>query len=445
MKLWDKGKDTNKFVENYTIGNDNKMDMYLAESDVIGTLAHIKMLCKVGLLKEDELSQLHHELVVIYKSIEQSNFSIESGIEDVHSQIEYLLTIKLGEIGKKVHSGRSRNDQVLVDIRLFTRDSLIEIISEINLLFQLLIEQSEKNKDVLMPGYTHLQVAMPSSFGLWFGAYAEALADDLNLILSSYQINNQNPLGSAAGYGSSFPLDRTLTTKLLGFDDLDYNVVYAQMGRGKVEKIVAFVLANFASTIGKMSADICLFMSQNFGFIGLPDELTTGSSIMPHKKNPDIFEITRGKCNRLQALPVEIGYITGNLTSGYFRDYQLIKESYLPIFDVVVDIIKAARLGVKNLIINKDILSDSKYDYLFTVEKVNELVLQGIPFREAYKLVGNEVETGTFIPNKNINHTHEGSIVNLCNKEIENKFNAVLNKFNVEKVITAKEKLLQDS
>jgi len=445
MKLWDKGKETDKFVERYTVGNDRQMDIYLAESDVLGTLAHIKMLCKVGLLKEDERNQLHRELVAIYKTIELGNFSIEPDIEDVHSQIEHLLIRKLGEAGKMVHSGRSRNDQVLVDIRLFTRDMLMEIAHEVGMLFNLLIEQSEKNREILMPGYTHLQVAMPSSFGLWFGAYAEALADDLHLIHSSYQINNQNPLGSAAGFGSSFPLDRKLTTNLLGFYDLDYNVVYAQMGRGKIEKIVAFALANLASTIGKLAADICLFTSQNFGFVSLPDTLTTGSSIMPHKKNPDIFEITRGKCSRLQALPVEIGFITRNLTSGYFRDFQLIKESYLPVFDEVIEIIKATRLGVENLIINNDILSNSKYDYLFTVEKVNELVLQGIPFREAYQRVGNEVETGTFVPNKKINHTHEGSIGNLCNQQITEKFNAIFKLFNPDKISIAKEKLLEQS
>lgn len=444
MKLWDKGKNINQFVEKYTIGNDRVTDLLLAESDILGTIAHIKMLNKIGLINDNELCLLCNELINIHSLVIKGEFTINPGIEDVHSQIEFLLTEKLGEVGKKVHSGRSRNDQVLVDIRLFTRDKLAEIANQTNQLFQILIEQSEKYKDVLMPGYTHLQVAMPSSFGLWFGAYAEALANDMHLLLSAHEINNQNPLGSAAGYGSSFPLDRTYTTELLGFDNLNYNSIYAQMGRGKIEKIVSFALANLASTIGKLAADICLFNSQNFRFVSLPDNLTTGSSIMPHKKNPDIFEITRGKCNKLQSLPMEIGFITSNLTSGYFRDYQLIKESYLPIFDEIIDIIKAAKLGVENLAINKDILADSKYDYLFTVEKVNELVFQGIPFREAYRIVGNEVERGTFVPNKQLNHTHEGSIGNLCNKQITNKFNTTLSKFNVEKVIKTKEKLLQD-
>lgn len=443
MKLWDKGKDIDQFVEKYTIGNDRVTDLLLAESDILGTIAHIKMLNKIGLINDIELTQLSNELINIHSLVKNGEFTINNGIEDVHSQIEFQLTQSLGDVGKKVHSGRSRNDQVLVDIRLFTRDKLAEIANQTNQLFQMLIEQSEKHKDVLMPGYTHLQVAMPSSFGLWFGAYAEALANDLHLLLAAYEINNQNPLGSAAGYGSSFPLDRSYTTELLGFDSQNYNSIYAQMGRGKIEKIVSFALSNLASTIGKLAADICLFNSQNFGFVSLPDNLTTGSSIMPHKKNPDIFEITRGKCSKLQSLPVEIGFITSNLTSGYFRDYQLIKESYLLIFDEIIDIIKAAMLGVENLAINKNILGDSKYDYLFTVEKVNELVLQGIPFREAYRVVGNEVESGTFMPNKQINHTHEGSIGNLCNQQISEKFQSTLDKFESYKNQEIKKQLLQ--
>jgi argininosuccinate lyase len=443
MKLWDKGKQTDNFVENFTTGNDPELDLYLAESDVLGSIAHVKMLGKIGLLEQNEVTSIHRELVNIYKIIQNGDFKIDNGIEDVHSQVEYLLTKALGEAGKKVHSGRSRNDQVLVDIRLFTREKLIEIIDQVNSLFVKLQELSELNKDVLIPGYTHLQIAMPSSFGLWFGAYAESLADDLRLVLSAYQINNQNPLGSAAGYGSSFPLDRTFTTQQLGFDDLAYNVVYAQMGRGKVERLVAYSLASLASTIGKMAADVCLFMSQNFSFVSLPDEFTTGSSIMPHKKNPDLFEIMRAKCNQVQALPFEIGSITNNLTSGYFRDLQMIKQSYLPIFDYFIEIVKAANLGVSNLIIKKDILENPLYDCIFTVEKVNELVIKGIPFREAYKIVGKDVETGIFKPDKKINHTHEGSIGNLCNNQIAKKFNFILKQFDIEKVKKAKIDLLK--
>jgi argininosuccinate lyase len=443
MKLWDKGKKTDNFVENFTTGNDPELDLYLASSDVLGSIAHVKMLGKIGLLKRDEVTEIHRELINIYKIIENGDFSIEKGIEDVHSQVEFLLTQKLGEPGKKVHSGRSRNDQVLVDIRLYTRDKLVEVVKQVNKLFGKLQELSDINKDILIPGYTHLQIAMPSSFGLWFGAYAEALVDDLRMILSVYQINNQNPLGSAAGYGSSFPLDRTLTTQLLGFDDLAYNVVYAQMGRGKVERTVAFSLASLASTIGKMAADVCLFMSQNFSFVSLPDQFTTGSSIMPHKKNPDLFEIMRSKCNQVQALPFEIGAITSNLTSGYFRDLQMIKQSYLPIFDYLIEIIEAAHLGISNLIIKKDILENPLYDCIFTVEKVNELVINGVPFREAYKMVGTDVENNTFKPNKQVNHTHEGSIGNLCNDKINNKFKEIFKQFDFAKVEKAKLELLK--
>jgi len=443
MKLWDKGKKTDNFVENFTTGNDPELDLYLAPSDVLGSIAHVKMLGKIGLLSNDEVIEIRRELINIYKIIENGDFSIEKGIEDVHSQVEFLLTQKLGESGKKVHSGRSRNDQVLVDIRLYTRDKLIEIVNQVNILFRKLQELSNINKNILIPGYTHLQIAMPSSFGLWFGAYAEALVDDLRMILAAYQINNQNPLGSAAGYGSSFPLDRTMTTNLLGFDNLAYNVVYAQMGRGKVERTVAYSMASVASTIGKMAADVCLFMSQNFSFVSLPDEFTTGSSIMPHKKNPDLFEIMRAKCNQVQSLPFEIGAITNNLTSGYFRDLQMIKQSYLPIFDYLIEIIEAATLGVSNLIIKKDILENPLYDCIFTVEKVNELVINGVPFREAYKIVGGEVESNTFKPNKNINHTHEGSIGNLCNEQISNKFKEIFKQFDFAKVEKAKNELLK--
>ncbi len=442
MKIWDKGGDTNKFVEQYTVGNDRMLDMYLAESDVLGTIAHTKMLCKIGIIARQELEQLHGELVSTYNDILRGDFEIAQGIEDVHSQVEYLLTQKLGEVGKKVHSGRSRNDQVLVDIRLFTRDRLIDIALQVGQLFQTLIQLSEKHKDVLLPGYTHLQVAMPSSFGLWFGAYAEALADDLQLMHSAYLINNQNPLGSAAGYGSSFPLDRTLTTSLLGFNDLDYNVVYAQMGRGKVERIVAFAMANLAFTLGKLASDVCLFMSQNFGFVSLPDSMTTGSSIMPHKKNPDLFEITRAKCNRVQAIPTELAAILGNLPSGYFRDYQLIKQPYLPLFDEMSNILGAVKLGVENLRVNSNILTDSRYSHIFTVEKVNDLVVKGIPFRDAYRMVGREVEEGTFTYGNPVSHTHEGSIGNLCNQDITRKFLGTIKHFDPDSIRMVKEKLL---
>jgi argininosuccinate lyase len=443
MKLWDKGKKTDNFVENFTTGNDPELDLYLATSDILGSIAHVKMLAKIGLLGQDEVKQIHKELISIYRIAESGDFKIEQGVEDVHSQVELMLTKTLGEAGKKIHSGRSRNDQVLVDIRLFTRDRLIEITEQVSILFKKLQELSEKNKEVLIPGYTHLQIAMPSSFGLWFGAYAESLVDDMNMVLSAYKINNQNPLGSAAGYGSSFPLDRSMTTNLLGFDDLAYNVVYAQMGRGKVERIVSYALASIASTIGKMAADVCLFMSQNFSFVSLPDEFTTGSSIMPHKKNPDLFEIMRAKCNQIQALPFQIGSITNNLTSGYFRDLQMIKQSYLPVFDQMLEIFQAATLGIDSLIIRKDILENPMYNCIFTVEKVNDLVIKGIPFREAYKMVGKEVDENSFIPEKQLNHSHEGSIGNLCSKQINNKFNNILQQLDVQKVEQAKQNLLK--
>ncbi len=445
MKLWDKGISTNKQIEEYTVGNDRTMDLYLAGHDVLGTIAHITMLTTIGLITEEELPLLKRELIKIYREIERGNFGIEPGVEDVHSQVEYLLTQRLGDMGKKVHSGRSRNDQVLVDLRLFTRDELLGLISEVKALFTLLQELSEANKEILMPGYTHLQVAMPSSFGLWFGAYAEALTDDLMLLHSAYTINNQNPLGSAAGYGSSFPLNRAYTTELLGFDNLSYNAVYAQMGRGKVERIVTMALANLTATIGKMADDVCLFMSQNFGFVSLPDEFTTGSSIMPHKKNPDLFEITRAKCNRLQTLPMEIGMITGNMTTGYFRDYQLIKELYLPAFEEVKSILQMMQLAMSHLRVNPAILSDSKYNNIFTVEEVNRMVQQGIPFRDAYKKVAEMVQQGNFNPTKAVKHTHEGSIGNLCNQQIAAKFNGIYNNFNIEKIAQAKAALLTET
>jgi argininosuccinate lyase len=443
MKLWEKGTPINNVIEKFTVGRDREMDLYLAGSDVLGTIAHIIMLESVGLLSSEELPILRKELSEIYNLIQNGNFKIEEGIEDVHSQVEYLLTERLGETGKKVHSGRSRNDQVLVDLRLFTRDNIIDVVESVNLLFSSLIELSNRYKDILLPGYTHLQIAMPSSFGLWFGAYAEALTDDLQLLLSAYRINNQNPLGSAAGYGSSFPLNRTLTTQLLGFDNLNYNVVYAQMGRGKVEKITSFALANLASTIGRMSTDLCLYMSQNFGFISLPDELTTGSSIMPHKKNPDVFELLRARCNKIQALPFEISAILGNLPSGYFRDMQMIKESYLPAFGEIQNILEIANFMIGKVKVNEHILEDPKYKFLFSVEVVNSAVLQGIPFRDAYKLIGKQIAEGNFDPSLEVNHTHEGSIGNLCNNQIAEKHNQIIASFNVEKVAQVKEMLLK--
>jgi argininosuccinate lyase len=443
MKLWEKGTPINNVIEKFTVGRDREMDLYLAGSDVLGTIAHIIMLESVGLLSSEELPVLRKELSGIYNLIQNGNFEIEEGIEDVHSQVEYLLTERLGEIGKKVHSGRSRNDQVLVDLRLFTRDNIIDVVSSVNILFSSLIKLSNRYKNVLLPGYTHLQIAMPSSFGLWFGAYAEALTDDLQLLLSAYRINNQNPLGSAAGYGSSFPLNRTLTTQLLGFDDLNYNVVYAQMGRGKVEKITSFALANLASTIGRMATDLCLYMSQNFGFISLPDELTTGSSIMPHKKNPDVFELLRARCNKIQTLPAEINAILGNLPSGYFRDMQMIKESYLPAFGEIQNILGIANFMIGKVKVNDHILEDPKYKYLFSVEVVNKAVLQGIPFRDAYKLIGKQIAEGNFNPSLEVNHTHEGSIGNLCNDRITKKYNQILNLFDIKKVAQVKENLLK--
>jgi len=445
MKLWDKGIPVNEMIEAFTVGRDREMDLYLAGSDVLGTLAHITMLESIGLLQKDELSILKSSLFGIYKEVKTGSFVIEPGVEDVHSQVELLLTRQLGDIGKKVHSGRSRNDQALLDIRLYTRDSLLEIAQDIHALFSVLQNQSEKYREILMPGYTHLQVAMPSSFGLWFGAYAEALADDLQLLAAAYKINNQNPLGSAAGYGSSFPLNRTMTTQLLGFDNLNYNVVYAQMSRGKVERITAFALANLATTVSRMATDLCLFMSQNFGFITLPDEFTTGSSIMPHKKNPDVFELIRARCNRLQSLPAEISSILGNLPSGYFRDMQVIKESFLPAFTEIQSILRISAFVIEKAGVNTRILDDPKYDYLFSVEEVNSLVLSGIPFRDAYKMVGKQIDEGEFNPDIQVHHTHEGSIGNLCNDKIAEKFARNFQEFDQKKIDKVKADLLDPS
>jgi argininosuccinate lyase len=442
MKLWQKDKDSLKEVSQFTVGNDRAMDLYLATFDVLGSLAHIQMLESVGLLTKDELSILSEELKVIYSEIEKGSFIIEDGVEDIHSQVEFLLTKKLGEAGKKIHSGRSRNDQVLVDVKLFLRHEIQNLTGNINSLFELLLAKSEEHKDKLLPGYTHLQLAMPSSFGLWFGAYAESLADDLITLQSAYRITNKNPLGSAAGYGSSFPLNRKMTTDLLGFEDLNYNVVYAQMGRGKTERIVAQALSNVAATLSKLAMDTCLFLNQNFAFISFPDELTTGSSIMPHKKNPDVFELIRAKSNTLQALPNEIALLTANLPSGYHRDFQLLKEKVFPAFKTLNDCLEMTGLMLSNIKIKDNILVDEKYKFLFSVEEVNKLVLSGVPFRDAYKKIGKDIEDEKFTYSTKINHTHEGSIGNLCNGQISEAFKKTLQSFQFEKVMEAIDKLV---
>lgn len=430
MKLWQKETNVNKRIENFTVGKDRELDSYLAEFDVLGSIAHTQMLESIGLIPKEELPVLRQELLNIYQQIKQGDFSIEDGVEDVHSQVELLLTRKLGDIGKKIHSGRSRNDQVLVDLKLFIRQRIQDTVLATEKLFKLFLKLSEQHKQALIPGYTHLQIAMPSSFGLWFGAYAESLVDDLTLMQAAYKISNKNPLGSGAGYGSSFPLNRTMTTELLGFETLNQNVVYAQMGRGKTELAVSNALASIAATLSRMSMDVCLYISQNFAFISFPDELTTGSSIMPHKKNPDVFELIRAKCNKLRALPVEINNVLSNLSSGYHRDMQIIKESFIPAFDTLLDCIEIAEYMFENISIKQNIVQDEKYKYIFSVERVNELVLQGIPFRDAYKMVGEEIANGSFAPNFEINHTHEGSIGNLRNDEIGQEMQKVLNSFN---------------
>lgn len=432
MKLWQKDKDSLKEVSQFTIGNDAELDLFLAPYDVLGSLAHIQMLESIGLLDKSELDVLTKELKIIHSQITNSDFQIEEGVEDIHSQIELMLTRKLGDVGKKIHSGRSRNDQVLVDIKLFLRNEIRSLVEEVKSLFDLLSSLSEKHKDDLLPGYTHLQLAMPSSFGLWFGAYAESLIDDVITLQGAYKVVNKNPLGSAAGYGSSFPLNRKMTTTLLGFADLNYNVVYAQMGRGKTEKIVASAMSNVASTLAKLSMDVCLYLNQNFGFLQFPDELTTGSSIMPHKKNPDVFELIRSRCNALQALPQEIALITTNLPSGYHRDLQMVKEKLFPAFQVLKDCLRMTVLMLSNVEIKKDLLKDEKYKYLFSVEEVNKLVLQGIPFRDAYKQVGGDIEAGNYNYTPTVNHTHEGSIGNLNTSEVKQMMERELAQFNFE-------------
>ncbi len=441
-KLWQKDISVNERIEKFTVGLDRELDLLLAKSDIQGSLAHIEMLTEVGLLQKDELEILQKELKSIYKEVEAGEFTIEDGIEDVHSQVEFLLTDRLGEVGKKIHSGRSRNDQVLVDLKLFFRDQIQETVQHTKELFELLIEKSEEHKDVLLPGYTHLQVAMPSSFGLWFGAYAESLVDDLQMLQAAYKVVNKNPLGSAAGYGSSFPLNRTKTTELLGFETLNQNVVYAQMSRGKTEKLVSTGIASIAATLGRMAMDICLYMSQNFGFVSFPPELTTGSSIMPHKKNPDVFEIMRGKCNVLQALPNDITMVMANLPSGYHREMQLVKEKIFPAFEEINTCLEMATFMLSQIQVKQRIMDDDKYLYTYSVELVNNMVLEGIPFRDAYKKVGMMIENNEFNPPKELNHTHEGSIGNLRNKEIQSSMEAVVNGFDFKTYNKALQSLL---
>ena len=442
-KLWEKNFEVNKEIERFTVGRDREMDLYLAKYDVLGSMAHITMLESIGLLGSDELQPLLTELKAIYHTCEKGEFVIEDGVEDVHSQVELKLTRKLGDMGKKIHSGRSRNDQVLVDLKLFTRHELIDVVEGVKVLFDELIQKSNQYKDVLMPGYTHLQIAMPSSFGLWFGAYAESLADDMLFLLAAYRMTNRNPLGSAAGYGSSFPLNRTMTTQLLGFDSMDYNVVYAQMGRGKMERNVAFAMATVAGTLAKMAYDACLFNCQNFQFVKLPKECTTGSSIMPHKKNPDVFELIRAKSNKLQSLPQQIMLIMNNLPVGYFRDLQIIKEVFLPAFDELKDCLQMAAYIINKMAVNEHILDNPMYDPMFSVEEVNRLAANGMPFRDAYKKVGLEIESGQFHADKNIHHTHEGSMGNLCNDKIEALMNQTMAEFGFDRVRKAEAQLLK--
>ena len=442
-KLWDKNIEINKEIERFTVGRDREMDLYLAPYDVLGSIAHITMLEQIGLLEKEELTRLTAELKAIYARCKRGEFVIEDGVEDVHSQVELLLTRKLGDIGKKIHSGRSRNDQVLLDVKLFIRHRLKGVVEAVTELFDALQQRSEQYKTVLMPGYTHLQIAMPSSFGLWFGAYAESLTDDMLFLQAAYKQANRNPLGSAAGYGSSFPLNRTLTTRLLGFDSMTYNVVYAQMGRGKTERNVAFALASVAATLSKLAFDACLFNSQNFSFVKLPDSCTTGSSIMPHKKNPDVFELIRAKSNKLQALPEQIMLVINNLPSGYFRDLQIIKEVFLPAFDELEDCLRMTTYIIQRMEVNAHILDNPMYDPIFSVEEVNRLAAKGVPFRDAYKQVALQIAQGTYRADKQIQHTHEGSIGNLCNEEIKQLMQQLLSAFHFERMEAAEKALLE--
>ncbi len=443
MKLWQKTSGTAAEIEAFTVGKDAELDMQLAPFDVLGSLAHTRMLESIGLLTAEELAVLQENLKAIYHTIEAGEFTIESGVEDIHSQVELELTRRVGDAGKKIHSGRSRNDQVLLDLKLYFRHQLQTTVEGVTALFEVLQKQSRRYKDVLLPGYTHLQIAMPSSFGLWFGAYAESLVDDMHLLQAAYKISDKNPLGSAAGYGSSFPLNRQMTTNLLGFEAMNYNVVYAQMGRGKSERVVATALASVAATVAKMAMDLCLYMNQNFGFITLPDSLTTGSSIMPHKKNPDVFELIRGKCNKLQALPTEISMLLINLPSGYHRDLQLLKENLFPAFGELQSCLEMMGYMLSQVQVRENILEDEKYQYLFSVDAVNALVLEGMPFRDAYKIVGAQIEAGEFMPPASVTHTHEGSIGNLCNDEIVAMMQTSLQQFNFARVKSAYEALLK--
>lgn len=443
MKLWQKNTSVNKSIETFTIGRDRELDLLLAPFDVMGSLAHTEMLESIGLLTTAELKVVQEELKEIYKITVKGDFEIEEGIEDVHSQVELMLTRKLGDIGKKIHSGRSRNDQVLVDLKLYMRAQIESLVDKIGLVFDILQKLSEQHKAKLIPGYTHMQIAMPSSFGLWFGAYAESLVDDMIQLSAAFKVVNKNPLGSAAGYGSSFPLDREMTTALLGFETLNYNVVYAQMTRGRAEKIVATAMASVSSTLAKFSMDVCQYMGQNFGFLTFPDEYTTGSSIMPHKKNPDVFELIRGKCNKLQSLPAELGSILTNLPSGYHRELQVLKESFMPAFEALEDCLTMTHVMLENIIVKDDIVKDPKYDYIFSVEVVNQLVLEGVPFRDAYKKVGLMIDSGDYEPLKEVNHTSLGTAGNLATTEIKQEFEKVRNSFGFDKVNQALESLLK--
>ncbi len=444
MKLWQKDIEVSRVVDDFTVGRDREMDLFLAEADVLGSLAHTRMLQAVGLMSAEDLALVQKGLKEIYQEIKSGKFVIEEGVEDVHSQVEFLLTQRVGEAGKKIHSGRSRNDQVLVDLKIFLRRQVYNIALKSRSLFDRLQALSERYKEVLMPGYTHLQIAMPSSFGLWFGAYAESLVDDMQMLLAAYKVCNRNPLGSAAGYGSSFPLNRTMTTELLGFDSMNYNVVYAQMGRGKSERIVAQGMSAIAATLARLAMDNCLFMNQNFGFISYPAHLTTGSSIMPHKKNPDVWELIRGKCNLIQGLPNQIAMMTTNLPVGYHRDLQLLKEVLFPAIHELESCIEMAEYMLSNVMVKEDILEDKKYDYLFSVEVVNKMVLEGVPFRDAYKQVGLDIEHGKFVPSKEVHHTHEGSIGNLCNPQIASLMNEVMKQFDINRVEKAEKELVAE-
>ena len=442
MKLWDKGYSTDKFVEEFTVGRDRELDLFLAEADVLGNMAHMKMLNSIGLLSDDDRVALEQGLKKIYEQVQAGDFTIEDGVEDVHSQVEFMLTEMCGDAGKRIHTGRSRNDQVMVDIKLFSRSAIIALQKSVEELFSTLMQMADEWKDVLMPGYTHQQVAMPSSFGMWLSAYAEALADDMLMLQAAYKLVNTNPLGSGAGYGSSVPLNRTMTTRLLGFDDLAYNSMYAQMQRGKTERVVLTAIAAIAATVGRLAQDVCLYSCANFGFVKLPDAFTTGSSIMPHKKNPDIFELTRAKCNRMQALPMEVTLVATNLPSGYFRDMQLTKEIYVPAFKEITDVVRMAKAGIEQMWINRDILANDIYKYLFTVEDVNDAVAKGVPFRDAYREVGMRVQNGTYEHDgRELNHTHEGSIGNLCLENIRQKFER--NRIDFAPAMAAEEELMR--